>query len=141
MLLSFCPHRVSRWALLVMCLPAVPAAAHPHPSPYPPAEAASDTVPGDPMSVWAESLARRFATCFTAFGARPGFPVATREPDPREVIAQAVLPASALVSDGYRHELRVHGPSNAVFIVQTGGLAGTRTVFGPLPVATACTER
>jgi hypothetical protein len=141
MLLSLLLHRAFPcWTLLAMGLTAAPSWAHPHPPPYPPVEAASATAPGDPLAVWAESLARRFATCFTPFGARPGFPVAAREPAPREVIAQAVLPASALVSDGYRHELRVHGPSNAVFIVQSGGLAGTRTVFGPLAVDTVCAE-
>jgi len=99
--------------------------------------------PDDPATVWAESLARRYASCFTAMGPVEGrvFPTAAREPDPQRVVARADLPVNSMVSDGYRHRLLVDGPGNAVYVVQVGGFAGARTVYGPLPVDLSCAPR
>ena len=93
---------------------------------------------GEPAKAWAEALAKRFATCFSAVGTAQTFPVAQDLPDDGDIVAEADIPAVQTVSDGYRHRLRVHGPSNSVYVVQTGGIAGRRTVFGPLPVDTDC---
>lgn len=131
-------------AVLPVCAPGV--AAHPHPpveqGGLPPLAVAASR-PEDPAAVWAESLARRYASCFTAMGPVEGqaFPTAAREPDPQRVVARADLPVDSMVSDGYRHWLLVDGPGNAVYVVQVGGFAGTRTVYGPLPVDLSCKPR
>jgi hypothetical protein len=95
-------------------------------------------VTAEPLKGWVESLAKRFAPCFTALGAQGQFPLADREPGEQGMVAQVSLPSSSAVSDGYQHVLRVHGPSNAVFVVQSGGIAGSRLVYGPLPIDTQC---
>jgi hypothetical protein len=92
----------------------------------------------EPIKVWVESLAKRFAPCFTALGAQGYFPVAAREPGEQGMVAEVSLPGSPAVSDGYQYVLRFHGPSNAVFVVQSGGIAGARLVYGPLPIDTQC---
>lgn len=44
------------------------------------------------------------------------------------------------VMDGYTHRLYVNVEAKSAYVVQEGGIAGTQTVFGPLPVASCSTH-
>jgi hypothetical protein len=48
------------------------------------------------------------------------------------------LQQAPLVMDGYQHWLQVSSSSPVVYILQVGGLLGTRTVFGPFPAEQGC---
>ena len=88
-----------------------------------------------------EGVSKSFSSCFTALGPKRAFPVASATPPQNELLAAVLLPASGpRVSDGYNYMLLVHGPSNAAFVVQLGGFASLRKVYGPLPLNTLCTE-
>ena len=51
--------------------------------------------------------------------------------------AGLLLSDVGMVADGYSHSLVVDSSSHAAYVVQQGGIAGFRTIYGPLPVA-AC---
>jgi hypothetical protein len=52
---------------------------------------------------------------------------------------EVLLAASGpLVHDGYNYMLLIHGPSNAAYVVQLGGFAGSQTVFGPIALTATC---
>jgi hypothetical protein len=42
------------------------------------------------------------------------------------------------IMDGYQHWLRVNRSSPVVYIIQAGGILGTRTVFGPFLAERGC---
>jgi hypothetical protein len=48
------------------------------------------------------------------------------------------LGAPGLVSDGYHHALLVDRKQSLAYIVQVGGIAGTRTTYGPLRLHAGC---
>lgn len=50
-----------------------------------------------------------------------------------------LLSSSRIVADGYSITLFVDVPNRSAYVVQQGGIAGFRTIYGPLPVA-ACAE-
>ena len=51
--------------------------------------------------------------------------------------AGLLLSDVGMVADGYSHSLVVDTLSSAAYVVQQGGIAGFRKIYGPLPVA-AC---
>lgn len=68
-------------------------------------------------------------------------PVATSFPSGEELGDWIPLwPADGAnhLADGYRHWLRLHKSTNMVYIVQVGGFAGTRTIYGPIPADKDC---
>jgi hypothetical protein len=86
-------------------------------------------------------VSTRLTSCFTTLGPKRAFPVASAAPPQRELWAAVLLAASgARVAAGYSYLLLLHGPSNAAFVVQGGGFAAQRKVFGPLPLETDCRE-
>ena len=88
-----------------------------------------------------EDVSKGLSSCFTTLGPKRAFPVASATPPQSELLAAVLLPASGpRVSDGYNYMLLLHGPSNAAFVVQLGGFASLRKVYGPLPLNTRCTE-
>lgn len=88
-----------------------------------------------------QDVAKRMASCFTALGPKRAFPTVSSAPPQGELLAAVLMGASGpRVSDGYNYMLLVHGPSNSAFVVQLGGFAAARTVFGPLPLSTQCIE-
>lgn len=88
-----------------------------------------------------DAVSKGMSSCFTTVGPKHEFPVATATPPQNELLAAVLLRASGpYVSDGYTYMLLLHGPSNAAFVVQLGGFASERKVYGPLPLNTACTE-
>ena len=88
-----------------------------------------------------EAVSKGLSSCFTTLGPKRAFPVAAATPPQSELLAAVLLHASGPhVSDGYNYMLLLHGPSNAAFVVQLGGFASLRKVYGPLPLNTLCTE-
>jgi hypothetical protein len=88
-----------------------------------------------------ESVAKALSSCFTTLGPRRAFPVVSATPPQGELLAAVLLHASGpSVRDGYNYMLLLHGPSNAAFVVQLGGFASLRKVYGPLPLDTVCAE-
>ena len=89
--------------------------------------------------VLVESVKKRLSPCFTLLGVDRSIPVAATRPPHRELLAAVLRRASGpMVSDGYSYMLLIHGPSNSAFVEQFGGFAGSRAVFGPIPLASAC---
>lgn len=91
-----------------------------------------------PMRAWTQSLKQKFSKCVGPLGPRAEMPATASEMNPAETMARIELAGPAMFSDGYRSTLLIHGPTNAGYIVQIGGYGGTQTVYGPLPLATAC---
>ena len=88
-----------------------------------------------------ESVSKSLSSCFTPLGPRQAFPVVSAVPPQNELLAAVLLPASGpRVSDGYNYMLLLHGRSNAAFVVQQGGFASLRKVYGPLALTTECPE-
>lgn len=90
------------------------------------------------MKIWVQNVAVRFSSCFGAQGTFLDIPVATSTPPSREMLATVELTGNELISDGYRHTLLIHGPSNKAYVVRSGGYAGTIQTLGPLPLSTSC---
>jgi hypothetical protein len=87
-----------------------------------------------------QAVLKGMSSCFTALGPKRAFPTVASTPPQNELMANVLMGTSGpLVSDGYNYMLLLHGPSNAAFVVQLGGFAGSRTVYGPLPFTTQCT--
>lgn len=90
---------------------------------------------------WVEAVAKSMSSCFTALGPKRAFPTVSSAPPQGELVAAVLMRASGpRVSDGYNYVLMLHGPSNSAFVVQLGGFAAAREVYGPLPLNTQCTE-
>ena len=96
------------------------------------------TSPDSPLDAWMQSLEQKFAPCVGPLGSRVGMPTTSMTLNDADVIARIELARPGVVSDGYRSTLLVHGPTHAGYIVQIGGFAGTKTVYGPLSLATGC---
>lgn len=90
------------------------------------------------IETWAQNVAVRFSKCFGAQGTLLDVPIATGTPPSREMLATVELTGNELISDGYRHTLLIHGPSNKAYVVRSGGYAGTIQTLGPLPLSTSC---
>ena len=86
-----------------------------------------------------EAVSQRMSSCFTTLGPKRSFPVVSHLPPQEELFAAVLFRASGpWVSDGYNYILLLHRPSNAAFVVQLGGFATLRKVYGPLPLDTQC---
>ncbi|MBI2309230.1 MAG: hypothetical protein HYU78_18215 [Rhodocyclales bacterium] len=85
-------------------------------------------------------LIERFAKCVGPTGLRRELPPAAEYPA-RSASSQVIeLSAPGIVADGYAHTLILDEAEGVAFIVQTGGIAGTRAVFGPLSVERGCAD-
>lgn len=70
-------------------------------------------------------------------GIHQTWPVAESLPPQLASAAGQRLSDQGMVLDGYVHTLHVDPSKQSAYVVQQGGFAGLRTVYGPLPVA-AC---
>ena len=68
------------------------------------------------------------------YGIRQQWPVAKALPQGREHALGTLLSDSGPVADGYQQFLHVDVQTNAVYIVEQGGVAGTTKIYGPLPL-------
>lgn len=69
------------------------------------------------------------------YGIRQAWPVADALPaeDGQHVLG-TLLSDTGPIADGYQQFLHIDAGARAVFVVEQGGFAGTRKVFGPLPL-------
>ena len=68
-------------------------------------------------------------------GVRQPWPVATGLPEHLASGFGTLLSDQGMVADGYMQILHVDASAQTAYVVQQGGLAGFRTIYGPLPVA------
>jgi hypothetical protein len=88
-----------------------------------------------------DAVSQRLSSCFTTLGPAREFPVVSAMPPQGELLAAVLLHAGGpYVSDGYNYMLLLHGPSNSAFVVQQGGFASLRKIYGPLPLDTTCSR-
>ena len=81
--------------------------------------------------------AQRLGAFVTATGIHQSWPTSTRMPAHLANQPGLPFPDEGMVADGYQHALVIDAPAHAAYVVQQGGIAGLRTIYGPLPVA-AC---
>lgn len=74
-------------------------------------------------------------------GVRQPWPVASELPPHLATGFGELLSDAGLVADGYMQTLHVDASALTAYVVQQGGFAGTRTVYGPLPVAACSASR
>lgn len=70
-------------------------------------------------------------------GIHQPWPVAEELPSQLGDSPSELLSGQGMVADGYTHRLHVDEARKAAYVVQEGGIAGLRTVYGPLPIG-AC---
>ena len=86
---------------------------------------------------WA-CTARRLGAFVSATGIHQSWPTSAQLPDHLANQPGLPFPDEGMVADGYQHSLVIDVPARAAYVVQQGGIAGLRTIYGPLPVAAAC---
>lgn len=77
-------------------------------------------------------LVKHFQACVSAVGLTKELPLADPAPQFDPAIKLHLLNELGKIRDGYRHFLYVSANEKEVYIVQIGGIAGLRKVFGPL---------
>ena len=97
------------------------------------------SVPAPPPPISGEQAATacaiaRLKPFVGPYGIQQRWAVAKALPQGREHAQGTLLSDTGPVADGYQQFLHVDEQSNAVYIVEQGGFAGTRKVFGPLPL-------
>lgn len=102
--------------------------------------AASDVVASSAEST-TSCTAQRLAPFVGPYGIRQAWPVATQLPGLPLTDIGVLLSDSGQVMDGYTQRLHVVMETRSAYVVQQGGLAGTHTVFGPLPLASCSPAR
>lgn len=68
------------------------------------------------------------------YGIRQAWPVADALPAKHEHALGVLLSDTGHVADGYQQFLHVDADAREVYVVQQGGFAGMRKVYGPLPL-------
>lgn len=77
-------------------------------------------------------LVKHFQSCVNAVGLTKDLPLADPAPQFDPNIKLDPLNDIGKIRDGYRHFLYVSADEKTLYIVQIGGIAGLRKVFGPL---------
>lgn len=77
-------------------------------------------------------LVKHFQACVNAIGLTKDLPLADPAPQLDPNIKLHPLNDIGKIRDGYRHFLYVSADEKTLYIVQMGGIAGLRKVFGPL---------
>lgn len=77
-------------------------------------------------------LVKHFQSCVNAVGLTKDLPLAEPAPQLDPNIKLHPLNDIGKIRDGYRHFLYVSADEKTLYIVQMGGIAGLRKVFGPL---------
>ncbi|MBI3713610.1 MAG: hypothetical protein HY253_11720 [Burkholderiales bacterium] len=84
-------------------------------------------------------LVKHFQACVSPVGLTKDLPLADPVPQLDPTIKLHLLNEVGKIRDGYRHFLYVSPNEKEVYIVQMGGIAGLRKVFGPLK-SDACAD-
>ena len=85
-----------------------------------------------------EALVARFRPCVAPTGVPSPLPVLPAGEEQRFNGGVLALSGSGSVADGYNHMLWLDTARSRGVIVQTGGIAGRKTVFGPFDLAAGC---
>jgi hypothetical protein len=99
---------------------------------------ACTSVPKPPPAVADDPLVARFRPCVGPTG--PVTPLPLLAPGEQSSFTGNILRLSSagMVADGYNHDLHLDAAGTRGVIVQTGGIAGHRTLFGPFDLAAGC---
>jgi hypothetical protein len=84
------------------------------------------------------ALVERFRSCTSPMGVSSELPIFSGGSIGEESLERYELGAPGLVSDGYHHALLVDRKQSLAYIVQVGGIAGTRTTYGPVRLHSGC---
>lgn len=95
---------------------------------------ASATDAAEPPSLLA-CTAQRLRPFAGPTGVHQSWPVIQELPSHLANGPGALLSDQGNIADGYSQTLHVDTASRAAYVVQQGGFAGFRTIYGPLPVA------
>jgi len=76
---------------------------------------------------------QRLKPFVSPYGIQQAWPVAKELPAGHEHAPGTLLSDTGPVADGYQQFLHFDADTRAVYVVEQGGFAGTRKVFGPLP--------
>jgi hypothetical protein len=90
----------------------------------------------EPPSI-ASCTAARLRPFVGPMGVRQPWPVAQELPNHLASSFGELLSDQGMVADGFMQTLHVDSSAHSAYVVQQGGFAGFRTIYGPLPVA-AC---
>lgn len=105
-----------------------------------PAPAPEQIVVPPPVSDAAVACAlQRLKPFVGPYGIQQAWPVAEALPAGYEHALGTLLSDTGIIADGYQQFLHVDAGARAVYVVEQGGFAGTRKVFGPLPLP-RCTQ-
>lgn len=85
-------------------------------------------------------LVKKFQSCVSAVGLEHDLPLADPVPDLNGPGHLYQLNELGRIRDGYRHSLYVSEDQKHIYILQIGGFAGTRKVFGPLDPKVHCSK-
>ncbi|MCG2593958.1 hypothetical protein LZ009_14345 [Ramlibacter sp. XY19] len=96
------------------------------------------SAPSTPIPTTDEALIARFRSCVTPTGPATTLPQLPAAEEPRFTGSVLPLSKTGTVMDGYNHELRLDAERRRGIIVQTGGIAGHKTVFGPFALERGC---
>lgn len=92
----------------------------------------AQTVPTETMNTPHSSLVKQFQACVSPTGLTRDLPLADPAPPLDSSITLLSLNEVGKIRDGYRHFLYVNHDASQIYIIQIGGIAGLRKVFGPL---------
>lgn len=101
------------------------------------ATAAADTA--GPQAV-VECTAQRLRPFVGPMGIRQRWPVAEEVPEHMAASPGYLLSDQGAIADGYMQTLYLDVAARAAYVVQQGGFAGFRTIYGPLPVASCAVQ-
>jgi hypothetical protein len=96
------------------------------------AEPAAVTSPSPSLASCTADRLRRFVG---PTGIHQPWPAAADLPSQFASASGVLLSDQGMVADGYTQTLHVDPEARTAYVVQQGGFAGFRTVYGPLPVA------
>jgi len=85
-----------------------------------------------------EALVARFRPCVGPTGTPRRLPPLPAEAEAAFTGPVLLLSTAGMVADGYDHSLRLDAERGRGIIVQTGGYANQRSVFGPFDLAAGC---
>ena len=78
------------------------------------------------------ALVERFRSCTSPLGASSELPLFSGGNISEAGLERHELGDPGVVSDGYHHSLLVNRKQLLAYIVEVGGIAGTRTTYGPV---------
>lgn len=91
-----------------------------------------------PIRAEQEAVVRAFKACVSPVGLTRDLTLMDPAPAMDSAGKLYVLGETGAIRDGYNHTLYVSPDGKTAYIIQAGGIAGTRKVFGPLDAKAGC---